>query len=119
MRIHEVIIAVGDVEEATSFYTKVVGLKHVRTVEHDGHELVELDAEGQRVTLVPGDAPAVTLAFDADSVTSRSKRLSRNDVEVDEGLPVEIPGGAWLPFQDPWGNPLGFWEDRSPDLPPE
>lgn len=112
MRIHEVVIQVGDVEEAIAFYTRVVGLKHVRSVEHEGAWVAELEAEGQRVTLVPSEHPGVVLALETPSALSRKRRLARHEVPVEDGVPLDVPGGSWLPFTDPWGNRLGFWEDR-------
>jgi catechol 2,3-dioxygenase-like lactoylglutathione lyase family enzyme len=58
LRIHEVIIEVEDVDAAVGFYTEVVGLRHVRTVTEDGEQMAELDAEGQRVTLLSSQTPA-------------------------------------------------------------
>lgn len=115
MRLREVIVNVGDVDKAIEFYTKVVGLTHVRTVQEQGHKVAELEADGQRVTLVPAGAAEVLLAFEADSVTSRQRRLRRHGVKLGDDVPVEVAGGVWLPFTDPWGNRLGYWEDRPPD----
>jgi catechol 2,3-dioxygenase-like lactoylglutathione lyase family enzyme len=110
VRIHEVIIEVGDLDAAIAFYTEVVGLRHVRTVEASGRRLAELDAEGQRVSLVTTDRPRLRLAFETASVRGRQRRLRKHGVEADGGGHVDVDGGRWLGFADPWGNRLGFWE---------
>lgn len=112
MRIQELIIQVGDIEQAVAFYTKVVGLKHVRTVEHEGATVAELDADGQRVTLMPSSSPGMRLALQVPSIQARRRRLGREKVSMADGGPVELAGGAWLSFTDPWGNQLGYWEER-------
>jgi catechol 2,3-dioxygenase-like lactoylglutathione lyase family enzyme len=93
VHIHEVIIEVGDIDAAIGFYRDVLGLVHVRTVEHDGARIAEMDADGQRVSLVAGERSGVRLAFEAEG-----------------GGPVDVDGGRWLGFADPWGNRLGCWE---------
>jgi predicted enzyme related to lactoylglutathione lyase len=110
LRIHEVIIEVGDVDSAITFYTEVVGLTHVRTVTQGDHRVAELDADGQRVTLVPGESPRIRLAFETASARGRQRRLDKHDVPVRNPGLVEVPGGRWLGFADPWNNELGFWE---------
>lgn len=111
MRIHEIIIEVGDVEEAIGFYTDVVGMRHVRTVEQGDARIAELDADGQRVSLVPAERPGIRLAVGSASVRGRERRLRKHEVAPDGGGHVEVDGGRWLGFADPWGNRLGFWED--------
>lgn len=112
MRIHEVIIEVGDVAAAISFYTEVIGMRHVRTLEHEGQQVAELDADGQRVSLVPAEQPRVRLALETASVTSRERRVRGSTGAVDGDGFVEVDGGRWLGITDPWGNRLGFWEVR-------
>jgi catechol 2,3-dioxygenase-like lactoylglutathione lyase family enzyme len=109
VRIHEIIIEVGDVEGAIAFYTDVVGMRHVRTVEHGEARVAELDADGQRVSLVPGEG-GIRLAVESASARGRERRLRKHDVEPDGGGHIEVDGGRWLGFADPWGNRLGFWE---------
>jgi catechol 2,3-dioxygenase-like lactoylglutathione lyase family enzyme len=110
MRIHEVIIEVGDVDAAVTFYTEVIGMRHVRTVEHGGASIAELDADGQRVTLAPADTSGVRLALATASVRSRERRLRSVQAQIEGAGPVAVDGGRWLGFEDPWGNRLGFWE---------
>jgi predicted enzyme related to lactoylglutathione lyase len=112
VRIHEVIIEVGDVDAAVAFYTEVLGMRHVRTVEHADARVAELDADGQRVSLVPSDHARVRLALATASVTSRERRLRKSKAGIDGDGYVEVEGGRWLGFTDPWGNRLGFWEPQ-------
>jgi catechol 2,3-dioxygenase-like lactoylglutathione lyase family enzyme len=107
--IREVIIRVGDVAEAVVFYRDVCGMQHVRTVEHEGASVAEMDAGGVRVTLAQAANPGIALALHTDSVRTERRRLQRSQDDYDEE-PVEVDGGVWLPLRDPWGNPLGFWE---------
>jgi catechol 2,3-dioxygenase-like lactoylglutathione lyase family enzyme len=109
--IHEVIIEVGDIAEAVEFYTKVVGLKLVRIVEEGGAKAAELDADGQRVSLVASGGPGVRFALRTTNVRAERRRLGRHSVEPVPGEPVEAAGGAWLGFTDPWGNRLGYWQE--------
>lgn len=110
MPIHEVIIHVGDVDRAIDFYVGVCGFDHVRTIEHEHGTVAELDADGQRISLVSSDAPGVSLALPAENVAKLHRRLKRADVALRTDKPVEVDGGAWLAFTDPWGNQLGFWQ---------
>lgn len=110
MRIHEVIIQVGDVDAAVRFYTEGCGLRLVRTVTHEGSPVAELDAGGQRVTLIPAGAPGVVLALSAgEDLSAEGPRLAEAGATLDAEEPVALEGGAWLPFRDPWGNRLGLW----------
>jgi catechol 2,3-dioxygenase-like lactoylglutathione lyase family enzyme len=116
LRIHEVIIEVGDVEAAVAFSTEVVGMTHVRTVDSEHGAVAELDADGQRVSLVPSPAPTIRLALGTSSVRSRLRRLRTHKVTDHDPAPTEVDGGRWLGFTDPWGHRLGFWEhDEEPD----
>jgi catechol 2,3-dioxygenase-like lactoylglutathione lyase family enzyme len=110
VHIHEVIIEVGDIDAAIGFYRDVLGLVHVRTVEHDGARIAEMDADGQRVSLVAGERSGVRLAFGTASARSRERRLKANGIEAEGGGPFDVDGGRWLGFADPWGNRLGCWE---------
>lgn len=114
MPIHEVIIQVGDVDAAVGFYEKACGFRFVRAVEHGDAKVVEMDADGQRITLVPADAPGIRLALPTADARAEQRRLRRADVAMQSERPVDVEGGAWVPFEDPWGNPLGFWQDDSP-----
>lgn len=109
MGIKEVIIQVGDVEEAVQFYVDVCGFTHVRTVSHEGATVAEMDAWGQRVSLVPAERPGVQLALPTDDAKAARRRLKRMKVTVEQGL-SEVEGASWLPFADPWGNRLGYWQ---------
>jgi catechol 2,3-dioxygenase-like lactoylglutathione lyase family enzyme len=119
LRIHEVIIEVGDVDAAISFYTEVIGLRHVRTVTQDDVRIAELEADGQRVTLLPSENPRVRLAFEAASARGRQRRLAKHEIAAHDPGPVDVPGGRWLGFADPWGNELGFWEVDATTAPPD
>lgn len=113
MTISEVIIQVGDVEEAVAFYVDVCGFEHVRTVEHRGQQVAELDAGGQKVTLVAAAGPGLLLALDTDDVTAARRRLKRSGATVEADRAEKIDGARWLPFRDPWGNRLGWWQPAS------
>lgn len=110
LRIHELVLTVGDVDEAVRFYTEVVGLELVRTVEQDGVSAAELDAGGVRLSLVPGAGPDTHVAFATDDLAARHRELRRSDAQCDRS-PAATGEGTWLGFRDPWGNQLGLWED--------
>ena len=107
----EIIITVTDVDAAIGFYTEACRFKHVRTIVHEGAKVAELDAGGQRVTLVGGDKADVRLVLEADNIRADHRRLTRLGVPTG-GDPVEVVGGTWLPFSDPSGNSLAYWKDR-------
>lgn len=110
MTISEVIIQVGDVDAAVAFYVEVCGFEHVRTAEHEGESVAELDAGGQRVSLVAAPAPGVLLALETPDIAATRRRLKRAKTPLDADRPEEVEGGRWLPFRDPWGNQLGWWQ---------
>lgn len=114
MEIHEVIVQVGDVDAAIAFYTDVVGFAFVRTVEHEGAKVAELDADGQRVTLVPFSAPGVRLALGTRDAQAEQRRLERAGVRLHSDAPIQVAGGTWLGFEDPWGNRFGYWQEPPP-----
>lgn len=110
MAINEVIIRVPDVQAAVDFYAGVCGFTHVRTVEQAGVTAAEMDAGGQRISLVYSAKPGIQLALDTDDIESERRRLERRDVSVGETASAEEIGGSWLAFTDPWGNRLGYWQ---------
>lgn len=110
MGINEVIIRVPDVKAAVDFYAEVCGFTHVRTVEQAGVTAAEMDAGGQRVSLVQSAKPGIQLALGTDDVEADRRRLDRRDVSVGEVVSSEETGGSWLAFTDPWGNRLGYWQ---------
>lgn len=105
----EIIITVADVDAGVAFYTEACRFKHVRTVVHEGAKVVELDAGGQRVTVVAGEQPGVRLVLDSSNVRADYRRLTRLAAELD-GEPADVAGGTWLGFRDPAGNPLAYWK---------
>jgi catechol 2,3-dioxygenase-like lactoylglutathione lyase family enzyme len=110
--IREIVIQVGDVEEAVAFYRDVCGFLHIRTVEHEGAQIAEMDADGQRVSLAQSPDPGVALVLRSKNARSERRRLQRiNDYD---GKPVKVEGGVWLPLTDPWGNQLGYWQEIEP-----
>lgn len=113
MGFQEIIIQVGDVDEAVQFYVDVCGLTHLRTLEHDGATIAEMDAWGQRVSLVPAGRPGVQLAIATNNAKADRRRLKRMKVSLAEGI-SEVEGASWLPFADPWGNQLGYWQSPPP-----
>jgi predicted enzyme related to lactoylglutathione lyase len=110
----EIIITVTDVDAAVGFYTEVCRFVHVRTVVSDGAKVVELDADGQRVTLVAGE-PAIRLVVDTANIRADLRRLNRLGVQAPDE-PAAVAGGSWLPFEDPSGNALAYWKpDKTAD----
>ena len=105
----EIIITVADVDAAIAFYGDACRFRHVRTVVHEGAKVAELDADGQRVTLVAGDEPSVRLVMDSDNIRAAHRRLQRVGARTTDD-PVTVVGGEWLPFSDPSGNGLAFWK---------
>lgn len=110
MTIAEVIIQVGDVDAAVEFYGDVCGFEHVRTVEHEGARVAEMDAGGQRVSLVASRTPGVQLALASSDAAAARRRLKRLKVPMQAERPEDVDGASWLPFTDPWGNHLGYWQ---------
>lgn len=115
--IAEIVIAVGDVDEAVTFYSEVCGFTHVRTVVVSGRPVAELDAGGQRVSLVPAPSASVHLVVPTDDAGRSARRLRRRAVAIAEDAPVEVDGGRWVAFRDPWGNALGMFEPVEDDTP--
>ncbi len=107
--IAELIITVADVDEAVSFYTETVGLDYLRRVRVDDVSMVLLAAGATRVALVPGTEPSVRVAFTSADVAADHRRLTRRRIDTPVE-PTRARGGTVLPFADPWGNPLAFWE---------
>lgn len=104
----EIIITVADVDAAVAFYTEACRFAHVRTIVNEGAKVVELDADGQRVTVVAGQ-PAIRLVMEAGNIRADHRRLNRLGVDTPDE-PVTVIGGMWLPFTDPSGNPLAYWK---------
>lgn len=110
----EIIITVADLDAAVSFYTEACRCSHVRTVLHEDARVVELDADGQRVTLIEGSEPGIRLVLASENIRADYRRLGRLGVDAAEG-PVAVVGGSWLPFTDPSGNALAFWKPEAVD----
>jgi catechol 2,3-dioxygenase-like lactoylglutathione lyase family enzyme len=110
MAFAEIIITVDDVDAAVAFYTETCGFAFVRTVSADAGPVAELDADGQRITLIPGAGPGVTLVLESPDARAEYRRLNRRGVAVPDGGPLQVEGGALLPFADPTGNPLAYWQ---------
>ena len=105
----EIIITVADVDAAIGFYTEACRFRHVRTVVHEGAKVAEMDAGGQRVTLIAGEQPSVRLVMNSGNVRADHRRLTRLGVETPSD-PADVIGGTWLPFVDPSGNALAYWK---------
>lgn len=105
----EIIITVADVDAAIAFYAEACRFRHVRTVVHEGAKVAELDAGGQRVTLVAGPAPGVRLVMDTKNIRADLRRLTRLEATAATEA-AAVVGGEWLPFEDPSGNQLAFWK---------
>ena len=109
----EIIITVTDVDAAIAFYADACRFRHVRTVVHEGAKVAELDAGGQRVTVIAGDEPGVRLVMDSDNVRADLRRLHRVGA-TDAAEATAVIGGEWMPFSDPSGNALAFWKPTQP-----
>ncbi|CAN5312052.1 hypothetical protein BH23ACT9_BH23ACT9_31490 [soil metagenome] len=107
--IAELIITVADVDEAVSFYTETVGLDYLRRVRVEDTSMVLLAAGPVRVALVAGEQPGIRVAFLSGDIAADHRRLTRRQVTTAVD-PTRAKGGTVLPFADPWGNPLAFWE---------
>lgn len=114
MAIHEVIIQVGDIDAAVAFYGDVCGFEHVRTVEHESAHVAEMHMQGQRISLVQADEPGVHLALATEDAEAARRRLKRTKATLDAEGAQDVDGASWLPFQDPWGNKLGYWQPPRP-----
>jgi predicted enzyme related to lactoylglutathione lyase len=104
----EIIITVEDVDAAVAFYTEACRFVHVRTIVNEGAKVAELDADGQRVTVVAGE-PGVQLVLEADHIRADLRRLHRLGAPAPDE-PITVIGGTWLPFADPSGNKLAYWK---------
>jgi predicted enzyme related to lactoylglutathione lyase len=71
--------------------------------------MVLLAAGPVRVALVPGPEPSVRIAFASDDAAADHRRLGRRGIDT-AVEPTRTRGGTVLPFADPWGNALAFWE---------
>lgn len=105
----EIIITVTDVDAAVGFYADACRFKHVRTVASENGKVAELDAFGQRVTLVAGNQPGVVLVMDTRNIRADHRRLTRLEATTADEA-VSVTGGEWLPFADPSGNQLAYWK---------
>lgn len=112
MPIIEVVIHVGDLDEAITWYGDACGWSLVRALRDDAVPIAELDTgSAQRVSLVADGASGIELAIGSRDVRAERRRLRRRRA-ADVGEPVVIAGGTWLPAADPWGNRIGFLDDR-------
>lgn len=110
MRIQEVVVQVGDLDEGIAFYAGVCGLEFVRTHVEGDRRVAVLDGGGTRVSLVEAEQAGITLALPSRGVAADADRLARHGVPT--AGPVHTGEGGWVSFRDPWGNELGFWEPR-------
>jgi hypothetical protein len=80
--IREVIVQVGNVDEAVAFYRDACGFDHVRTQEEPAGRVAVMDAGGVRVTLVAAAAAGagVLLALNTPDARAEGRRLLRLDV---------------------------------------
>ena len=107
--IAELIITVADIDDAVTFYTETVGMEYLRRVRVDDMSMVLLAAGSTRVSLVPGAEPSIRVAFASEDANADHRRLSRRGLRTPVE-PTASRGGTVLPFADPWGNPLAFWD---------
>ncbi len=108
--IAELIIGVGDLDEGVDFYGTVCGFTHLETVAVAEGRIAVFDAGGVRVTLVQADEPGIRLALRSRDLATDVRRLDRHGVDHPEV--TTATGGSWVPFTDPWGTRLGFWNPR-------
>lgn len=103
-------IRVREIEEGVAFYRRLIGRAPDLDATPTFKEWEVLPGCWVQVTL--GEAPMQTrLRFGvADLETARA--LAQTELKVDP-TPVERIDGlvAWCNFDDPWGNPIGIFQD--------
>lgn len=107
--IAELIITVASLDEAVAFYTETVGMEYLRRIRVEDAHVVLLSAGSTRVALVEGDGGGIRIALASDDVGADQRRLGRRGI-AGSIEPTRARGGTVLPFSDPWGNQLAFWE---------
>lgn len=102
----------GSTSEAVAFYRDLLGRDPDYSPHEDFHEWqVSPDAWLQVATGASDIAPSsFRLRFQVRDLATAVQELRTRGVKVDE--PTTLPGvAAFTNFADPWGNPLGFYQD--------
>ena len=107
LAVHHVSINVGDVDAAIAFYTKTLGLT-MRTDRPDfGFGGAWLDAGGQQVHLIQGEAPARKgqhFALQVADLDTAVAELRADGIKVSDPRPVGTSRQSFL--DDPSGNQI-------------
>lgn len=113
-----VALPVGPSAKAVDFYTRVL-LRGPDYSPHDDFHEWQI-SPGAWLQLVADSTPAPSpnrIRFEVADLASTVARL-RDEAIVVEDV-TTLPGVvAFTNFTDPWGNPLGAYQDLSPDAPP-
>ncbi len=102
----------GPTGEAVAFYRELLGRDPDYSPHQDFHEWqVRPDAWLQVATEARDITPSsFRLRFQVHDLATAVVRLRARGVEVHE--PTTLPGVvAFTDFADPWGNPLGFYQE--------
>lgn len=114
-----VALRVGDTAEALRFYGLLLGRGPDYSPHDDFHEW-QLSPRGwlQLATEEPDPQPSrARIRFDVPDVRVAARRLREHGIAVEE--PTMLPGVViFTNLTDPWNNPLGLYQDLSPDAPP-
>jgi glyoxylase I family protein len=105
LAVHHVSIMVPDVDEALTFYTKVLGLDQRRDRPDIGIGGAWLDAGPQQLHLVEGEAPpgmGQHFALLIDDLDSTVAELRQQGLEVSDPRPIGTSRQSFL--SDPSGN---------------
>lgn len=114
-----VALRVGDTAQALRFYGFVFGRGPDFSPHDDFHEW-QLCTGGwlQLATEEPDPQPSGTrIRFDVPDIHAAARRLRGYGIAVEE--PTMLPGVViFTNFTDPWDNPLGLYQDLSPETAP-
>ena len=114
LAVHHVSINVRDVEAALAFYTGTLGLTQRDDRPDFGFPGAWLDAGGQQVHLIQGDAPPNVgqhFAVQVDDLDAVVAELRAGGVTVSDASPVGTGRQAFL--QDPSGNTVELHQAAS------
>jgi catechol 2,3-dioxygenase-like lactoylglutathione lyase family enzyme len=112
-------LRVGPAPAALDFYRRVLLRGPDYSPHDDFHEWqISPGAWLQLVTDTPSPQPSPSrLRFEVADLASTVARLRDEAIVVSD--PTTLPGVVtFTDFADPWGNPLGAYQDLSPGAPP-
>jgi catechol 2,3-dioxygenase-like lactoylglutathione lyase family enzyme len=103
-------VRVADIEQGVAFYQRLIGRAPDLDATPTFKEWQILPDCWLQVTI--GDAPMQTrLRFGVDDLEA-ARGFAQTELKV-EATPTERIEGlvAWCNFDDPWGNPIGLFQD--------